>query len=233
MEEEQKSEIFLVKTSHVSEESINKVRNSIEEIKPDIVGVELDRKRYNALKNEEKKQRSLLGFLKGNFFLGLLQKLLSSLQSKVGEDLGIEPGSEMAEAIEIAEEKDIPIALLDRDIKITMERLWKKMTLKEKFKIFGGLILGLLGFGRKKVDVDKITEDENVNLLINEFRDFSPGAAEAIIDERDAYISARLLAHASEGKKIVAVIGAGHEKGIIDYLKNPNKIPNISKLEKA
>lgn len=222
---EEKAEIYLVKTAHVSEESVKKVRSAIEDIDPDVVGVELDINRYRTLKEKEDSQKPFLGFLRGNVFLGVLHKLLSSLQDRVGEDLGIEPGSEMLEAIEVAEENDVPVALLDRDMEITMKKMWKKMTLKEKFKMFGALILGLFGFGRKRVDLDEITDEDNVDFLMKEFRKFSPGAAEAIIDERDAYIAARILAHSVKGNKIVAVIGAGHEKGVVHYLKNPGQLP--------
>lgn len=230
--EEEKADIYLVTTAHVSEKSIKKVRKSIKEFEPDVIGVELDINRLNALKSDKRKKRSF-NFFGGNIFLGIIQKLLSILQNRVGEGLGVDPGAEMLEAVELAEEKDIPIVLLDRDIRVTLKRMWSKMTFFEKIKIFGALILGLLGFGRKKVDINEITEKETVDYLISELRNFSPGAAETIIDERDAYITTKILDQVTQGNDILAVVGAGHEKGIMNYLKNYNEIPDIQELNEV
>ncbi len=232
MMEKNEAKIHLVTTSHVSEKSVKEVRDTIEEIKPDIVGVELDLNRYKALMSEKNKKSSFR-FFKRNLFFGFFQKLLSYLQSRVGENLGVDPGSEMKEAINVAEKNDIPIVLLDRDIRITLERMWKKMGFLEKLKVFGALFLGLFGVGTKKVEVDKITKDETVNYLMDELRNFSPSVAETIIDERDAYIANNLLGHAAKGREIVAVIGAGHKKGVLDFLQNHDKIPDIKELEEV
>lgn len=235
MEKEEgiESEVYLVTTAHVSEKSVQKVEKAIEELDPDVVGVELDINRFNALKNKERNKKNSFSLFRGNIFLGILQKLLSMLQNRVGEDLGVEPGAEMLKAIELAEEKDIPIALLDRDIRVTLKRMWSKMTFLEKIKIFGALILGLLGFGRKKVNLEEITEKETVEYLISELRNFSPGAAETIIDERDAYIASKIIDQAASGKDVLAVVGAGHEKGIVRFIKNYEKLPDIKELNKV
>ncbi|MBE0517037.1 MAG: TraB/GumN family protein [Methanophagales archaeon] len=43
------------------------------------------------------------------------------------------------------------------------------------------------------IELDRITDDDVVTQLVNELRAFSPGAATALLDERDAYIASNLL----------------------------------------
>jgi pheromone shutdown-related protein TraB len=67
---------------------------------------------------------------------------------------------------------------------------------------------------------------------MEEFRKFSPNGARALIDERDAFIAHQLVllkAQRPEGK-ILAIIGAGHRKGISAYLENPSSLPPFDAL---
>ncbi|OUJ19178.1 Pheromone shutdown protein TraB containing GTxH motif [Methanonatronarchaeum thermophilum] len=227
-----KGEIHLLKTAHVSKKSVREVEEAINKIEPDIVAVELDIARYKSLKGEDT-EISVRDILKGNVFIFLFQMLLSYLQNRIGADLGVEPGAEMKKAIELAEEKDIQVALIDRDIRITMKRLWHQMTLREKLKMMGSLVLGALGFGdQKEVKIDEITEDDTIEMLLSEFEKFSPNAAKVLINERDAYLAANLLREAKKEKKVLGVIGAGHGEGVKHYLKNYEEIPPLKELEK-
>ncbi|WGI17506.1 TraB/GumN family protein [Methanonatronarchaeum sp. AMET-Sl] len=225
-----KGEIHLLKTAHVSEKSVKEVEEAINEIEPDVVAVELDLPRYKSLKGEET-EISVKDILKGNVFIFLFQMLLSYLQNRIGADLGVEPGAEMKKAIELAEEKDIEVALIDRDIRITMKRLWHQMTLREKLKMISSLVLGALGFGKQKeIDIDEITEDDTIEMLVSEFEKFSPNAAKVLIDERDAYLASNLLKEAKKEKKVLGVIGAGHGEGVKNYLQNYEEIPPLKQL---
>ncbi|RZN62249.1 TraB/GumN family protein [Methanonatronarchaeum sp. AMET6-2] len=227
-----KGEIHLLKTAHVSEKSVKEVEEAIDNLEPDVVAVELDIPRYKSIKGEET-EISVRDMLKGNVFIFLFQMLLSYLQNRIGADLGVEPGAEMKRAIELAEEKDIDIALIDRDIRITMKRLWHSMTLREKLKMTFSLILGALGFGKKEeIKIDEITEDDTIEMLLKEFEKFSPNAAKVLIDERDAYLAANLLREAKKEKRVLGVIGAGHGEGVTKYLKNYEEIPDTKELEK-
>jgi pheromone shutdown-related protein TraB len=74
-----------------------------------------------------------------------------------------------------------------------------------------------------------------VTQLMEELRTFSPGAATALLDERDAYIAGSLLElqHSSnnvEQRKTVAVVGAGHVAGIKNLLHHPEQIPPKEEL---
>jgi pheromone shutdown-related protein TraB len=158
--------------------------------------------------------------------------LLAYMQKKIGDDMGVKPGAEMLAAIEEAESIGATVALIDRNIQVTLQRFWGKMKFLEKIKMIGSLLGGLIGVGKgMDIDIDNITESDAVTALVNELRDFAPTAAEVLIDERDAYLAGSLVKVAAGGNKtVVAVIGAGHKPGVTKYLKNPKTIPPLSSL---
>ena len=150
-------EISLVGTAHVSKESIELVRKTIDKENPDIIAVELDEQRYEALLNKKKWDETEIHKVirTGRAYLFLTQLLLTNFQRRIGDKLGVSPGSEMIEAINIAREKGIDISLVDRDIKITLKRALNTMTLKEKLKLLYALLEGILE--REEID-DEILE---------------------------------------------------------------------------
>ncbi|HWR25549.1 MAG TPA: TraB/GumN family protein [Methanosarcina sp.] len=230
----QPSKIVLIGTAHVSEKSVAEVKAAIRKIKPDIVAVELCRGRYNSLKgNVQESQvpiKDILSEGKINYYI--IHWLLAYVQKKIGEDMGVKPGAEMLSAIEEAESIGANVALIDRDINITLQRFWGKMKFFEKIKMIGSLLGGLIGIGKgAELDIDKMTEHDVVTALVSELRGFAPTAAEVLIDERDAYLAGSIVKVAKGGNKnIVAVIGAGHKPGVINYLENPKSIPPLDSL---
>jgi pheromone shutdown-related protein TraB len=115
---------------------------------------------------------------------------------------------------------------------VTLQRFWGKMKFMEKIRMIGSLIGGLVGIGKgTEIDIDQITEHDVVTALVSELRGFAPTAAEVLIDERDAYLAGSIVKVAAGGNKsVVAVIGAGHKPGVINYLKNPKTIPPLNSL---
>lgn len=81
-----------------------------------------------------------------------------------------------------------------------------------------------------ELDIDELTDTDVVTMMMEEFREFSPGGAEALIDERDAYIAHHLVDLRNQGKSVVAVVGAGHREGIERYLANPETLPPFESL---
>ncbi|AFC99347.1 pheromone shutdown-related protein TraB [Methanocella conradii HZ254] len=227
-----KDNIVLVGTAHVSEKSIRDVEEAIEAYRPDIVAVELDARRYQALKEggQEKKEIPIKELLKGNnLAIFLIQTMLAFVQRKVGAEMGVKPGSEMLAAIEAANKRGIPVALIDRDLGVTLARFWSKMSLREKFRMLYSLILAALGIGTKDIDVDKMTSEDVVADLIEELREFTPSVAEVLVDERDAYLAHNLL-ELGKTKKVVAVVGAGHREGIKRHLEHPESMPPMESI---
>ena len=135
--------IILVGTAHISKASVEEVKQVIEEYKPDIVAVELCKRRYEAITKKDQWENTPINeLLKGNkAYLMLAQTFLSSIQRKLGKDYGVEPGSEMIAAMNEAKKHKIDVALVDRDISVTLKRAWRKMGFREKFRLLPGSLI--------------------------------------------------------------------------------------------
>ena len=98
----------------------------------------------------------------------------------------------------------------------------------------GGLAAHRLGLGSheevEEFEMSDLTDADVVSVMMEEFRAFSPGGAEALIDERDAYIAHQLVALRQNGQHVVAVVGAGHRAGIESYLESPETLPPMDSL---
>jgi pheromone shutdown-related protein TraB len=224
--------IEIIGTAHVSKESIEEVREAIINHQPDVVAVELDLNRYQnmmAEKNgQEKPNVNIKDLIKGDkLSIFLVSMFLSYLQRKIGDDLGVKPGSEMLVAIETAEEIGAKVALIDRDISITLKRALNKMSFFEKAKFVYGIITSV--FSKEEIeDVESIKDGDTLTEIMEYFKEMSPQAYDVLVTERDVY-----MAHQLQGineENVVVVIGAGHKKGIEAYMANPGKIPPIDEL---
>lgn len=229
------SRIIIIGTAHVSEKSVAEVNEAIEREKPDIVAVELCKPRYDSLKGKVvDTEIPIKDILKeGKIYQYMIHMLLAHVQKKFADDMGVQPGAEMIKAIDAAEVHGARIALIDRDIQVTLQRFWSKMGFIEKLKMLAGLVAAVLGIGgTKDIDMNTITNQDMVTMLVEEFRGTSPNAVKVLIDERDAYMASNLIRLASGGgKKIIAVVGAGHRAGIQNYLLHPETLPRPQSVE--
>ena len=228
--------LTIIGTAHVSEESVNEVKDAIYEQHPDIVAIELDRARYTKLKKqmmgiEEDETISVTKIIKENkVVLFFTTTLLSYFQSKIGADVDVAPGSEMIGAIEASEDLGIPIALIDRDINITLQRALNKMGFIEKSKFVFSLIASVFGFGdEEEIDIEELKNPENLDDLMDMFKDEAPSVHEVLVKERDAYLAGSIMKLPQD--HVIAVVGAGHKPGIERYLDNPELLPNLRDLE--
>ena len=228
----------LLGTAHVATASVNAVKQNIEEWQPDIVAVELCQSRHDALTQERRLDKEgLLKVIKeGKAPMVLLQSLLAAEQRKLGLDEGQQPGAELLAAVQAAQEYDLKVELVDRDIQTTLRRAWKKMSLKEKL----GLMWALLAEedNDEELDLDKMLEDKDLlTSLMEELREVSPGAGSVLIDERDEFIARKISAIRGNGK-VLAVLGAGHLDGVSKLLRDnvqpdEQKISDLSTIPKG
>ena len=228
------SDITIIGTAHVSQKSIDEVTMAIHEIQPDIVAIELDRGRYLGMKRqlEDPSVESVLE--SKNFNQLLIQWMLAYIQRKIGMDVGVEPGADMKAASQEAEQLGIPIELIDRNIAITMNRFWQSMSIFEKAKMFYALATSLVTDDLEDaIDIDEMTKDDMVSLAMEEFHTFSPRGAHALISERDAFMAHNLIQLTTKHEKIIAVVGAGHKKGIEAYLAHPETLPPFAELNEV
>jgi pheromone shutdown protein TraB len=292
--------VRVVGTAHVSAESVEEVETAIDEEEPDAVAVELDEGRYRQLKGEHPDDLDAGDLLRGNtVYQFLAYWMLSYIQTRLGEEFDMEPGADMMAAIDAAEAQKINVALVDRDIQVTIQRFWARLSSIEKLRLASGLVLDVAdalmvgltvglsvgtfvailgeaiagpfvftgGFGVlpgilvsvidgiivalaigavlglaiaivssllydaeegediEEFNMSELTDVDVVTAMMEEFRRFSPGGAEALIDERDAYIAHHLVSLRDSGKQVVAVVGAGHQAGIEQYLDQPETLP--------
>lgn len=229
--------LTIIGTAHVSEESVNEVKDAIYEQHPDIVAIELDRGRYIKIRNkmrdvEEDNNIQITRIIKENKVgLFLVSTLLGYFQSKIGAEVDVDPGSEMIGAIEACEDLNIPIALIDREINTTLQRALNKMGFMEKAKFGYGLIASVLGFDDEEedIDIEDLKNSENIDDLMEMFKDEAPSVYEVLVHERDAYLAGKIMQIPYE--HVIAVVGAGHKPGIEKYLDNPETLPNLKELE--
>lgn len=227
------SEIRIVGTAHVSAKSIEEVQAAIEEFHPDVVAIELDMARYSAMKRLAKDPTVSDVLEVKNFNQLLVQWLLAYLQRRIGFDVGVEPGADMKAAISEAESRGIPIELVDRDIRVTLIRFWQSLGFIGKLKMIYALILSIAEVDSvEAVDIEELKNQDMIDVVMEEFRKFSPKGAHALIDERDAYIAHNLirLTQVQNDRKILAVVGAGHRQGISRYLEKPETLPSVESL---
>jgi pheromone shutdown-related protein TraB len=227
------AEVRIVGTAHVSQKSVEEVEAAIGEFNPEVVAIELDPARFSALKKQARDPTVQDVLEVKNFNSLLVQWLLAYLQRKIGVDVGVEPGAEMKAAIASAESRGIAIALVDRDIRLTLLRFWKSLGFIEKLKMFYALIISIAEVDNgQEIDIESLKQQNVIDAVMEEFRKFSPNGARALIDERDAFIAHQLIllkAQRPEGK-ILAVLGAGHRQGVQNYLDAPQTLPPFDSL---
>lgn len=240
-------EFILIGTAHISRDSVNEVQQVIETEKPDVVAVELDAERLHQLQQGPSfREQNVLDLVKkGQSHLFLLNLFLSNMQRKMGQDLNVRPGEELLAAVNTATTQNIPVLLVDRPVKITLKRTMSALTLIEKGKILMSLLSGLMVEPSPDniltaEKVESLKNQDTLTQVINELAREAPNAKKTLIDERDAFISTQLIK--APYTKIVAVVGAGHLKGIkerifkqelaneVELLSTPNKKGIISKL---
>lgn len=235
-------EIILVGTAHVSRESADLVREVIEKEQPDVVCVELDEKRFEALSQRNRfRSLDLKQVIRNKQLAPMIANLLlASYQRKLGGALGVLPGTELLEATRAAEARDIPVALCDRDVRITLRRVWGSLSLWKKAVLLSTLLASV--FERPELDeseLRRIREQDVLSELMKELGQALPGLVETLIYERDRYLARKILDAA--GDRIVAVVGAGHVEGIRRTLESGaevdmegiSTVPPVSPIWKA
>ena len=208
-------EFIILGTAHVSRESAEKVASIIEKEKPDTVCIELCQSRYQSIRQKDRwLDMDIVKVIKEKrAFLLLTNLLLASFQKRIAKKLNVNPGQEMIQAIQSADETGARIELVDRDIRVTLSRTWNKMGFIGKIKLLFNLVLSLGQVDDiKEEDIERMKQEDILESLLAEVGNSLPGLKSILIDERDIYLSQKI--RQSPGKKIVAVVGAGHLAGI-------------------
>ena len=221
----QDKSFILIGTAHVSQESADLVREVINQEQPDCVCVELDARRFEVLSQPKRWESLDLKEIirKQQLSTLLVNLLLASYQKRLGDQLGVMPGTEMLEATKTAEKYGIPVALCDRDVRVTMRRAWRTTPFWRKSMLVSSLMLSVF-------DTTQVTEQEIRDLkkqdalsdMMEELGKEVPTLKSVLIDERDRYLAQKI--QDAKGQKIVAVVGAGHMPGIQRTLKDGQSV---------
>ena len=221
--------ILLIGTAHISQSSVDEVNTVINQVKPDTVCIELCSSRYQAMlaKDQWKNMDIFKVIREGKSFLLFANLIMTAFQKRLGSKLGVKPGAEMFEAANVAEKLNSELVLADRDVKITLQRTWRGMPFWGKMKVLGQLLASL--FIREEIskeEIEKLKESDALSEAVKMLAEQSPEMKRILIDERDQYMAEKI--RQSMGKLIVAVVGAGHVKGLTAELENKH---NLAELE--
>jgi pheromone shutdown-related protein TraB len=224
-------EIILIGTAHISRESADLVDRVITEEKPDVVCVELCKARFEAIQQKDKWQEmDIVKVIRENRTALLLSQLLMmSLQKKIAERFNINPGEDMLRAISRAAESGAEVVLADREIRVTLLRTWRMMGLWSKMKFLSDMILSLfIGENITEENIEELKQHDVLDLALKSIGEKLPELKTTLIDERDQFLACSI--RNSQGRKIVAVVGAGHIPGIIENIGKEIDIDEINTI---
>jgi pheromone shutdown-related protein TraB len=225
------SRVTLLGTAHVSRSSAEMVKTLLESGEYDAVAVELCPSRYNALINpDDLAKMDLLKVVRERRVTMVMASLaLGAYQQRLAEQFGIEPGAEQREAIRIAQASHRPLLLIDREISITLKRVAGNLAWWKRFGLFAGLIGAIVSKEEvSEAEIEHLKEGDILETTFAEFAEDRQDLYLPLIDERDRYMSARLLQEIEQQgcENLLAVVGAGHLKGIARYLETPPGMAN-------
>ena len=222
-------QILLIGTAHISQSSVDEVNSVIDQEKPDTVCIELCSSRHQAMldKDQWKNMDIYKVVSEGKSFLLFANLIMTAFQKRLGSQLGVKPGAEMLEAANAAERVGAELILADRDVKITLQRTWRGMTFWGRMKVLSQLLASL--FVREEIskeEIEKLKESDALSEAMQMLAEQSPEMKRILIDERDQFMAEKIKL--AQGKRIVAVVGAGHVKGLMAELEREH---NLAELE--
>ncbi|MFB9866687.1 TraB/GumN family protein [Vreelandella sulfidaeris] len=240
----------LLGTAHVSAESAEDVRTLLSSGAFDAVAIELCDARHHSMSNPDAmgEQDLFQVFREGKAGMVAASLALGAFQQRIADQSGIQPGAEMRAAVEEASKHHLPLLLVDRDVGVTLKRIYRNVPWWQRFSLFSGLIGSVLSRQEvSKEEIEKLKEGDMLEATFSEFAAESEALYTPLIRERDRYMALRLAEDAPPGRyqHVLVVLGAGHLKGTSEHLEaslpaNPTEeresleaTPPPSKLWKA
>ena len=192
-------------------------------ITPDILALELDKERFFALKSKTKTNIFSLEIYRKLGFKPFLFNLIGSyIEKKLSKSTGILPGTEMKTAINLAKKNNIQVALIDQPIQITLKKLTSQLTRKEKLSLLKDILFSLFSKKQAEFDLNEVPSEKIIAKLITQTKEKYPTVYRILVKERNEYMAKALykIINLDKDKKILAVIGAGHEKEVIRIIRS-------------
>ena len=216
----------LLGTAHVSAESAADVRRLIRSGEFDAVAIELCDSRHQSLTNPDAlgEQDLFQVFRQGKAGMVAASLALGAFQQRLAEQSGIEPGAEMRAALTESKRAELPLLLIDRDVGVTLRRIYHNVPWWQRFSLFSGLLGSVMS--RQEVSAEEIERLKEGDVLESTFSEFAAESERLytpLISERDRYMVLRLAEDAPPGRysNVLVVIGAGHMKGMAEHFTAP------------
>ncbi|MEN1940371.1 TraB/GumN family protein [Luteimonas sp. MJ174] len=219
----------LLGTAHVSRASVDAVRAAIATGDYDAIAVELDAQRLTAM--SDPKTLGSLDLVKvlreGKTPLFAANLALAAYQRRLAEQMGVEPGAELKAAAADANARGLPLQLIDRDVGLTFKRAMQSLGWWGRAKVSASLLMGLLSSDEVGAeDIERLKQGDVLESSFTEFAGQTPELYEAIIAERDRYMAANLRDAPADARNVLAVVGAGHLKGLAIHLRDDTAPPS-------
>ena len=215
------AELWLVGTAHISQQSVDQVRQTIEEVRPDTVIVELDERRLKSLENSRSFQEmNIIRIVReGQTAFVIATLLLQIIQRRMSAATGVRPGAELLEAVHAGRVINARVEVADRDIGVTLRRAWRLMRWRERAALLGAMLDSEPAGAPTEADLEALRSRDALTQLLQEMAGYAPTVKRVLLDERDRYMVYGIQARA--GQRTVAVVGAGHLPGIVQQLPVP------------
>lgn len=208
----------LLGTAHVSQASVDAVEALVDSGRFDAIAIELDPMRHRALtQGEGLHQLDLFRIIReGKTGMVAANLALAAYQRRLAEQLDVQPGAELKAAAVRAEAHGLAVHLIDRDVGTTLRRAWGGLGFWGRSKLMAGLAASLIDDEQvDESEIEKLKQGDMLESSFGEFAAGSPPVYRALIAERDQYMAAKLRRCIEAGHKdVLAVVGAGHLKGL-------------------
>lgn len=227
------SKITLLGTAHISRTSAEKVKELIETGNYDAVAIELCPSRYNSIIDPDAFARmDLFQVIKeGKASMVAASLALGAFQQRTADQLGIKPGAEMRAAIDCATDAKLPVLLVDREIGITLKRVYRNIPWWRRMNLITGLIASVVSSHEvSEEEIEKLKEGDILESTFAQFAEEEQDLFEPLIGERDRYMVARIHQEITKHphENILVVIGAGHLAGMVKQFAAVAKDSNIN-----
>jgi pheromone shutdown protein TraB len=228
-----KARIRIVGTSHIAHTSVREIEQTYARFQPDIIAVELDAGRLHALKERaagKKAERLPLSVIKQIGVTGYLFAIIGgAVQKRMGNIMNVNPGVDMLTAVDLAQKNKKQLTLVDQDIIITMRRLSKEFTFKEKMRVLWDIVCAPFAKQKIKIQLDKVPDEKTLDALMALLKERYPSIYSVLIVERNIVMATNIdaIVRKNPGKNIMLVIGAGHGDDLRVRLKRMEHLATI------
>ncbi|MBN2598936.1 MAG: TraB/GumN family protein [Candidatus Thermoplasmatota archaeon] len=206
--------ITLIGTGHIFDLSAA-LLSIFEEKQPEIIGVELDPQRYQAILLRNTDPAS---YHTAKKHLPLIYRMLAQFQESMAEEYGVNAGDEMLSAIHYAQSHQLPVAFIDTNAQQLFTHMWNTMPFFEKLRLVFSGIAGLF-ISKKRVEEELKNYQQHYDSYLAEIGIKFPTIKQTLIDDRNQHMAQRLTELHDKHQKITVCIGDGHVPGISTLLE--------------